>query len=303
MTLLRFPEDARNPIECADWMELTALVSPEHRCSIAAVERNLRRLSSYDEKRAIQQNAEVDAACAEVLGEIKRRQQAATLAYPFRLVGTELDVVGKIEDYAAYVFCLCLSWFGWKQRRGKKIFPRRMFEDLSKYAAEVFVDGKALRFGAPRNELPGSFKMALVRLCVEIGEGQVKEIKGRTKAQGDTLDLIAWRNFPDCAEGKLFLVGQCVSGENWEDKKRELDAEAFFDDWFSDRPPSIRSMRIGLFIPHRVLKSKWITITRRAGIIFDRCRIAHLSHGNPNFANRTAYSDWCNATLASVRIK
>src|SRR5271156_4669780 len=130
MALLKFPDDTRNPIECADWMELQVLLSPERRCSVAAVERNIKRLSLSDEKRAIQQIAETETASSEVLGEIKRRQQAATAAYPFSLSGTELILSGDIKDFAAYIFCLCLSRFGWKHRKGGKTFPRRMFEDL-----------------------------------------------------------------------------------------------------------------------------------------------------------------------------
>lgn len=301
MPKLKFPENATNPLECADWMELTALISPEHRCSISAVERNLTRLSSYDGGNTIQQRARIDAACGEILGEIKKRVLAAKAAYPFKIEGTALVLAGKASDYVPYIFCLCLSWFGWKAKKGKKIFPRRMFEDLSKHAAEAFIGGRALRFGAPRTELPAAFKDALLHLAVAIGEGQVREVHGPVNAQDDTLDLIAWRDFPDGQEGKLFLVGQCASGGDWEKKKRELDAEAFFDDWFSERPPSLRGMRIGLFIPHRVPRKKWAPTTRRAGIIFDRCRIAYWTHQNKGFKDQKRYSDWSRKTLSTVR--
>lgn len=301
MTKLKFPENATNPLECADWMELTALISPERRCSISAVERNLTRLSSYDGGSTIQQNAKIDAACGEILGEIKRRVFAAKSAYPFKIEKTALVLAGSVRDFVPYIFCLCLSWFGWKARKGSKVFPRRMFEDLSKHAAEAFIGGRALRFGAPRTELPAAFKDALLHLAIAIGEGQVREIQGTVNAQDDTLDLIAWRDFPDGQEGKLFLVGQCASGGDWEKKKRELDAEAFFEEWFCERPPSLRGMRIGLFIPHRVPRKKWVPTTRRAGIIFDRCRIAYWTHQNKGFKDQRRYSEWSRKTLSSVR--
>lgn len=302
MPRLKFPENTTSPLECADWMELTALTSPERRCSIALVERNLKRLAAYDSRTTIQQNAKVEAACAEVQGEIARRSQGAVEAYPFALLGTSIALRGKTEDYSPYVFCLCLSWFGWKQRRGNKIFPRRMFEDLSKYAAQAYLGGKALRFGAPRVELPTSFREALLHLAISIGEGQVRTLQGIIKAQDDTLDLIAWKEFPDANEGKLMLVGQCASGRDWEGKKRELDAQSFFEDWFSETPPSLRGgLRIGFFVPHRVPKQKWIPVTRRAGIIFDRCRIAYWSQRNSEFSDKKAYADWSRKTLGSVR--
>lgn len=302
MQILRFPDDPKNPLECADWMELAALVSPERRCSIAKVERNLKRLSAYDAKTTIQQNANVEAACGEVLGEVKRRLLAADIAYPFTVDSSGILVKGDIWAYSPYIFCLCLSWFGWRQRRGSKTFPRRMFEDLSKYAAQAFVGGNALRFGSPRKDLPGPFKDALNHLAVAIGEGQARNLEGRVGAQDDTLDLVAWREFPDRAEGKLILVGQCASGANWESKKRELDEFSFFLQWFSDTPPSFsRGMSVGFFIPHRVTRRKWVPTTRRAGIIFDRCRIAYWSHNNPEFKDREGYSDWSRRTLAGVR--
>jgi len=304
MQLLKFPENTNNPLGCADWMELAALISPERRCSIATVERNLKRLSAYDAKTTIQQNANVETACGEILGEVRRRALAAATAYPFIVDSAGILVAGNVEDYAPYVFCLCLSWFGWKQRRGNKTFPPRMFEDLSKYAAQAFIGGRALRFGAPRTELPIAFKEALTHLAVAIGEGQARNLEGRVHAQDDRLDLVAWRDFPDGAEGKLILVGQCASGSNWESKKRELDEVAFFQDWFSDQPPSLRGgMRIALFVPHRIAKKKWIPATRRAGIIFDRCRIAYLSQTNPEFKDREGFCSWSSKTLAGVRQK
>jgi len=284
-------------------MELVTLISPEKRCSVAAVERNLRRLTAYESSTTIQQNADIEGACAEILGEIKRRAQAAENAYPFAIDDTAIVLSGKLRDYVPYIFCLCLSWFGWKARRGNKIFPRRMFEDLSKYAAQAFVGGRALRFGAPRTDLPASFNEALFHMASEIGEGTVREKNGNANAKDDTLDLIAWRDFPDGYEGKLFLVGQCASGWDLEKKKRDLDAEAFFDDWFTDRPPSLRGMRIGLFIPHRVPKAKWVPITRRAGIIFDRCRIAYWSHQSSEFKDQKRYSEWAMKTLSTVRYR
>jgi hypothetical protein len=304
MALLKFPENTNNPLECADWMELAALVSPERRCSIATVERNLKRLSAYDAKSAIQQNANVEAACGEILGEVRRRALASAGAYPFTVENTGILVTGDVKDYSPYVFCLCLSWFGWRQRKGNKTFPRRMFEDLSKYAAQAFVGGEALRFGAPRVELPKPFKDALIHLAVATGEGEARNIDGKVDAKDDTLDLVAWRDFPDRAEGKLILVGQCASGANWESKVGELNASAFFLHWFSEVPPSLSGgMSVAFFVPHRIAKKRWVHNTRRAGIIFDRCRIAYWSHNNPEFKDREGYFDWSRRTLAGVRQK
>ena len=100
--------------------------------------------------------------------------------------------------------------------------------------------------------------------------------------------------------GKLFLVGQCSSGKDWEGKPRELDIDAFFDEWFADWPPSLKQMGTGFFPPHPIHREKWASVTRRAGIVFDRCRIAYWSHRNRNFRDRDTYVAWSRSTQGEV---
>src|SRR5256885_7754 len=112
MRELSFPDNSKNYLECSDWMELTAFVSSARRCNVSAVERNLRRLSAYEGGRTTQQIAGIEGACADVLSELRRRADAACDAYPFELNGGELLFVGDPLNHAAYIFCLCLSYFG-----------------------------------------------------------------------------------------------------------------------------------------------------------------------------------------------
>jgi hypothetical protein len=308
MKTLPFPTDPKDPIECADWLELTAMVSAEKDAAFANLERNLKRLGVYAGRSpnasTLEEDARIESACSEVKAELFRRSLAAGVAYPFEVATGRIIFVGLKSESAAYVFCLCLSWFGWQPRKGGKVFPRRLFEDLSKHAAAAFVHGNALRFGAPRTELPSNFKQALLRLSLEIREGKVKNLVGPLTAQDDTLDLIAWRDHPDFSEGKLMLVGQCASGKDWESKKRELDVEAFFDDWFEDKPPTLlKSMILAFFVPHRIPRAKWVRVTKRAGILFDRCRIAYWSHLDQKFTQRTPYIEWVSTTIDKVQIR
>ncbi|MGA1998421.1 MAG: hypothetical protein ABSG52_00385 [Terriglobales bacterium] len=302
MAALRFPANPKDTLACADWLELTALISDERNTSISGLERNLRRLGVYERSNqtTIEEDAAIEAACGAVFSELTKRAHSAGPAYPFTFAESQILVAGPIENYSPYVFCLCLSWFGWKQRKGRKTFPRRMFEDLSRHAAQAFIGGRALRFGSPRVELPPGFKKAVVQLCVEIREGEARQVRERISSQDDKLDVIAWRGFPDGAEGKLFLVGQCASGGDWDEKKSELDIKSFFEDWFSETPPS--PMTKAFFVPHRIPREKWKRVTRRAGIIFDRCRIAYWSDRSTEFTDRTTYSDWSNKTLAAIHI-
>ena len=55
--------------------------------------------------------------------------------------------------------------------------------------------------------------------------------------------------------------------------KHALDPKVFWDQWMQYSlvsPTPIKSY----FVPHRIERKKWEFVARKAGIIFDRCRIA-----------------------------
>jgi len=174
-----------------------------------------------------------------------------------------------------------------------------MFEDLATHVAGNFLGGTAVRFGSPRTELPTSFTEALKSVCLQMGEGQTKMGLKAKDAKDDTLDIVAWRDFPDQRIGKLLLMGQCASGKHYAKKKTELNPHTFFADWLSDHPAS--PVTKAFFIPHHIRRDKWQHFTRSSGIVFDRSRIAFWSQGPAFSAKAEGYVDWSTRTLASVR--
>jgi hypothetical protein len=207
---------------------------------------------------------------------------------------------GTAEQYPSYVFCLCVSTFKWENKKGAKAFPARMFEHLSSFAAKNFLQGESIRFAAPRDGgFPSEFRVAIDELCRRVGEGAGMKAKKLKAGQDDTLDVVAWRDFPDKRPGKLLLFGQCASGRNWKSKISDLQPRDFCDIWMEQTPPS--NLLKALFIPHQVDLDEWWQRSVKAKMIFDRCRIAYWAHGRGGIPNQTEYVAWSRSKLQAVR--
>jgi hypothetical protein len=133
----------KNPtdtIQLADWLEIYALISGDKNSSRGDLESALRTASLFEPggDEAIQQKL------LEVFHEIEDRTKSANQAYPFRMEGGVLTVKERWEEYPAYVFCLCLSYFGVKQSKSTKAFPRRWFEHISRDALLHYLGGEGL---------------------------------------------------------------------------------------------------------------------------------------------------------------
>lgn len=117
----------------------------------------------------------------------------------------------------------------------------------------------------------------------EVPEGLPRDLKD------GGIDVIAWRDHPDEMPGKVYMLGQCASGQNWQQKSIKEYIEQLHS-WFTDRP-AVHSIP-AMFIPftfHRdmgevrtgtfsqaVRNAFWFQESR-FGIIFDRLRIAHFA--------------------------
>jgi hypothetical protein len=293
--MFRFPLPKgreEDPLKLADWLEIYAMLSADGNSSQGDLESSLRLKGSLKPD-------DINVLCAEVFSEFEPRAIAAKNAYPFRVSGGVVSFDGTIEDSAAYIFCLCLSYFGSKLERGQTIFPRRMFEDLSALAARTYVGGKSYRFAAPRKDVP-EFRKALDLLCERMGEGGSCKHAETRSAQDDNLDIVAWKHFPDGLPGKILLFGQCATGENWDDSKlMSLQADKFCQFWLSDFPPSplIRAY----FVPHRVDRRDWNKVILFGGIMFDRCRIAYLVKSGKLLKVERPYVEWVKGVLEGQR--
>lgn len=262
-------DDLTDPLRLADWLELHALQSSDRNSSQGDLESVLRTVSICE----LDDDEQIERKTLEVFLELEQRVKAAAEAYPF-----DLDYPGVLQlksdnwrEFPVYVFCLCLSYYPLRETRvGPKLFER-----VSCLAAQGYLRGEAVGFGSPRDELPSSFDAAIVKMCKLIGEGEYQE-QPTLHRQDDALDLVAWKDFADKKPSKVLMFGQCGAGRNWTDKLGELQPEVFWKQWLIGpvSPLPIRSF----FTPYRVQQNMWDFYARKAGVIFDRCRIAVCTH-------------------------
>lgn len=283
--MLALPLPATDVVLLADWLELAALLSGDGDASTGDLERALMSggvlqvggLDGLDDAAGPEAMGE---KCLQVFRELEVRVAAADTAYPFDLADNGvLRVRTLATEFSAYTFCLCLSYSRFSHVTGATRFPRRHFEDLACIAAQNYLSGEVACFAAPRRVLPRAFYPAIDALCTQMAEGGPHRKSDRRTGQDRKLDLVAWRPFPDNQPGKVMLFGQCASGHDWEDKLGELNPDAFCKSYLLVQP--ISPMVRAFFIPHRIDRQSWEEVSRNAGIVFDRCRIAYWVHRSP----------------------
>ena len=272
--MFELPDSPTDPLKLADWLEICALTSPDYNSSRGDLESALHVAALFNNG---YESERIERKALEVFDELEQRVKATGEAYPFNVAPPVLQFKSKWEDFPVYIFCLCLSYFGWAAHQHKTINPRKLFEQVSCTAAERFLQGKAVGFGFPRIGLPTSFPDAVTAICKHIGEGESYREQRSLDRKDDALDLVAWKDFADKLPSKILMFGQCASGWDWEDKITELRAKAFWENWILVSPvsPLVQTF----FIPHRVERQKWGWVARKSeGILFDRCRIAYWAH-------------------------
>ena len=241
----------------------------------------------------------LDEVVIRVLAEVQARARAAGAGYPFSLNGTVLRT-SDWKTRPTYVFCLLLSYYSWKPKQWN-CRPAQLFEELCTGAAQLFVGGKAVRFGFPRADvtLHSTFRTAVDRLCnTHLGEGKGYSGEKALSSKDDGLDIVAWKDHADGRSGKIVLFGACAAGHDWDQKVHELNPVSFCHQWMQKTPPShIVKM---FFLPHRIEPDRWDKLTRDAGIVFDRCRIAACS---PTLPGPSTFGDpmaWCEKALTDL---
>lgn len=267
---ISFPTDTYDPAALADWLELSACAADDRETSAGDLERRLNLLN----------HGRPEEAVGNTLTEIDRRKKAAGAAYPFERSASGSAVMKRNDsnECVAYLFCLLLSYLGWRAKRGT-VNPWLLFEELSCHAARNYL-GEALLFGTSCREGHGSgkvFESRINELCRHLGEGEGFNGGPTFNAQDSHLDVVAWRSFPDGKTSKVVMFGQCASGANWTNKLNELQPQPFWKNWISghDVSPLLRSF----FMPHRIFApEEWDNRARWGGVLFDRCRIANQAH-------------------------
>jgi hypothetical protein len=260
-------------VDLADWMEMSALQAADKNSSGGDLAAAVGRSAVIDDEK-------IDALISATLGELAFRVQAAGGGYPFNFNGAVLELHPSAWRHrSTYLLCLSLTRFGFPTNKGRTVFPERMFEEVSAAAAASYLSGQGVRFGHPRKgaPFPSSFFKAVDMMCGAgiLAEGQGFSGRHRSWTGDDGLDVVAWRDHGDGRSSKMVLFGACATGGDWEEKVYELQVKQFLELWLQRALDS--QFVKAFFVPFRLADRRgdeWSTLAVRAGIPFDRCRIA-----------------------------
>jgi hypothetical protein len=257
------PNDTRSKL--ADWVEASCLSSPRNTASRGEL-LGVLDLLGEEESGALDSDEATGEELEDEILESKRTEFADTVLdelqfradtlgafYPFEFHGSgerwritckrQTGDEAESKAQASYIFCLLVSAIRDDAIRGNDLnavvqaIPNH-FQWLAVQAAAEVVNGYAHSFGWPR-PTGTSFLQALVELTEKLRVGKPLGSaplwsNGREKDAG--IDVIAWREFPDLRAGKLILIGQVASGNDWTGKSVKRDAPVFLREWFSPSP-------------------------------------------------------------------
>jgi len=265
--MLPIPSDP-NIFRLADWMELSAIQSLKSATSGSDLAGALRRASISE----LQGDESREETIGQVIREVQYRADSAGDGYPFNLVRDVVSLRGDWTECPSYTFCLCESYTDFiPGNDGPKLF-----EKISRVALERYLSGSSVRFGDTRDELPWAFDDAVDELCTQMNEGGGYSGREREEAGDAGVDVVGWKSFPDDLASKIIMFGQCATSDKWDQKreKDDLNIDYFCRHWLEDplvSPEPVKSF----FMPHRVDIQRRERAARWAGVLFDRCRIAH----------------------------
>ena len=210
----------------------------------------------------------------EAIGECFTRSQLCIDRYPFE--STRMGLANRAVDEQfkeIYYFLLLATRFNMKIHKlqdGED--ATKLFEELcAEVVKEYFgVHSKSDIFGtASTRDFKSKMEDMISSLCLDV---ECKVPKGSTGKQKDgKLDVIAWIPFADKKDGQLVAMGQCKTGENWEEKLSEFQPDDFFNNYCTGRPYA-KVVRL-FFVTESFGDYKWAERSNAGGIVFDRTRI------------------------------
>ena len=117
------------------------------------------------------------------------------------------------------------------------------------------------------------FASRVEELCRRLGEGEGfrNEYAHGHRIKDDKLDVVLWKAFSDRLAGQLVAFAQCKTGTSYQNTLGELQPEAFCGQWMLAQP-AVTPLRFFL-IADALSTLEFERSARRAGVLFDRCRI------------------------------
>lgn len=308
--MFSLPDEDSHPTQFADWLEFSALCSPNRRVGISELISGTDLEENEESEDWAVDDTRQDDIVISTQSEIADRREFIGEDYPF-----EMDEQGRYFVFkgivtpigAVYLFSLFLSHAQDRTIVPKDCAPkvdnhaRNLFQACSTVAAGGYIGGVAVSFGWPRPD-GTAFLEALKKTYKDFGDGVPLE-KPRPAApkwiKDGGIDIIAWQRSIDGLAGTQYLIAQVASGEDWREKSVKMDADLLHDHWFTQRPASQHVC--GMFMPFCIEPERGddedVTpqekivdymqlLTKEFGIVFYRYRLSHFAAKGLQLTNR-----------------
>jgi hypothetical protein len=250
--------------------------------------------------------AEADVEDAETLltavtQTVRWRSKTIRAGYPLKRDGLGFSARGHWSDFLPYSFMLFVSlnqFYDELNHAGGANQPAELFEFIVGAAVGKYLRCPVLRIGAPRRApVPTAFPTALEYVVRQVNEALgSRDLEDQTSGD-DGVDLIAWVPFGDGRESQVIVLLQCTIATRWGRKRDELSLKVWrrHIDWHS-HPLQ------GFAVPfHHERGGYWRETATRAGIVFDRPRIARLLGRRISDARLSARVErWCRQRMRAM---
>jgi hypothetical protein len=276
-----------------DWLEASLFAQSASRISDTAI------LDVFSEGDV---DEDPDALLAAMHRVVRARGDAIGAGYPILRDGLGYSRRGEWKCYLPYSFLLFASlnqsYTELKYAGGTANKPAELFETVASKALERYLHCSVIRIGAPRrNPVPSKFPDALVYAVKELGETIGQRDLEQQNSGDDGVDLIGWRPFGDARASQAIILAQCAIGTDWRDKRDGVSLRMWrrHIDWHSE---PLKAFAVPF---HHQEGNTWRETATRAGIIFDRLRIAKLVDDAAIPAQtKKGMVKWCEARLKII---
>lgn len=242
-----------------------------------------------------------ETASGEVYDEIKRRSNLLREFYPFQIDGSQLIYNKSQSSY--YEFCLAIATSP-TITTGDYVYLPRTFERTCALLAKLYLgnDSYSIHVGSPRDRDVGTtFHNAMQKVHELTGEwkwNSIEDFGEKPQTTGDEgMDFIAWKETPDGRKGKLFIVGQCACGDDWDTKFNDLTFDKI-SKWF--HPVSYVKNPIRAFAtPYHLSDMNLLNAQNDAGFVFERARLTIIAE---KYAQNEQLMEWKDKITELVKL-
>lgn len=263
--------------ELADYAEWVCW--KDNGTSMTTLTQDLGRLGENDYTRGVPEEEETPRLIAEAFIEIERRGNACRDGYPFALgktgytlafaQGSKNNKKKRVYQYLLLATRLNMT----DNRRHADIDGTLLFEELAADAAQAYFGLRSEKLIFGTSTKGSDFPAKVNELCqlMQEGDGFVNRDEAEPKELDGGLDIVVWKPFADNLPGKLIGFGQCKTGTHYRQALASLQPSTFCENWLYTSPtvPPVRMF----FVAEALPRYNWNSTARKAGILFDRCRI------------------------------